>query len=248
MYLLTGGSGMLGSTLQKVKLPHGLDYLAPSRNVFNILSSEPPAILAREHYKLRGIVHCAAYTNVPGAETSDGKREAVRANVIGTRNIKNWASIYELPVVYISTDYVYPGDKGDYKEADRVRPINYYACTKLLGEAFMDPDKDLVIRTSFKPNTQWPYPKAFDDLYSSADYVDVIADKISFLLHCFPDPALTGVINVGTGRKSIYELARKRNPGVKPMSKKEIKDVDLPSDISLDTTKYEEFYDLVTGD
>lgn len=248
MYLLTGGSGVLGTVLQKVCMPHGLRYLDPSRKEFDILSSEAPALLAQNYYQLRGVVHCAAYTDVPGAETPKGRKDAVRTNIIGTKNVSGWAKIYGLPVIYISTDYVYPGNTGNYKEEDRTCPINYYACTKLMGEAFMDTDKDLIIRTSFKPNIPWPYPKAFDDLYSSADYVDVIADKISFLLHCFPDPEITGIINVGTERKSIYELAKRRNPEVKPMSKKDIEDVDLPSDISLDTTKYDKFYDLVTGD
>lgn len=245
MYLLTGGSGVLGTALQRSAALHGIEYLAPSSIVDINISSPPHYVMSQD---LRGIVHCAAYTDVPGAETYGGRQKAVNLNILGARNVKHWGSTYGIPVIYISTDYVYPGDTGNYSENDVVRPINYYACTKLMGEAFMDHACDLIIRTSFKPNTPWPYPRAFDDLYSSADYVDVIADKISFLLNCFPDPELVGIINVGTERKSIYELARKRNTRVKPMSRKEIKNVYLPSDTSLDTTKYDNFYDLVTGD
>jgi len=244
---MTGGSGVLGTELQKIAPEHGISYLAPSSDDADVLLRHAPESLVSNYHRIRGIVHCAAYTNVPGAETEEGRLQAVRINVEGAMNVKRWARTYGLPVIYISTDYVYPGDKGIYKETDRTRPINYYACTKLMGEAWYDAN-DLIIRTSFKPNTPWPYPKAFDDLYSSADYVDVIADKISFLLHCFPDTELTGIINVGTDRKSIYELARRRNVNVKPMSRADIKDVDLPNDVSLDTTKYDKFYDLVTGD
>lgn len=245
MFFLTGGSGVLGSELQKQAASCGLKTIAPSHMDADILDELPPYCLMEDNSKIDAIVHCAAYTDVPGAEKVEGKRKAIDLNIIGSRNVKGWAGRYGIPFVYISTDYVYPGEHGDYKESDTARPINFYACTKFLGETWADED-DLIIRTSFKPNTPWPYPKAFDDLYTSADYVDVIADKILFLLRHFSN--ITGVVNVGTERKSIYDLARKRNKDVKPMSRKEIKDVYLPKDVSLDTSRYDEFYDLVTGD
>jgi dTDP-4-dehydrorhamnose reductase len=97
---------------------------------------------------------------------------------------------------------------------------------------------DCIIRTSFKPNTAWPFPRAFDDLFTSADYVDVIADKISdFLAHILYDGS--GIYNIGTERKSVYQLAHKRNIGVRPMSRKEITNVCLPSDISMNTERFD---------
>jgi len=117
-----------------------------------------------------------------------------------------------------------------------VQPINFYALTKLAGEAYVGKE-DLIIRTSFKPS-EWKYAKAFSDLFTSADYIDIIADKISFLIA----KNAKGIYNVGTERKSIYELAKQRNPIVQSMSKNEIVNVQLPTDISMNLDKYNEFY------
>lgn len=253
-YLLTGGSGVLGTELQKEDhtLGRNLDYWAPMRDELDI-EDDMAYLFAQKHrnkivkeINLCGIVHCAAYTNVPGAETPEGRLKAFRLNVLGTQNIKHLANALGVPMIYISTDYVYPGETGNYSEEDAVRPVNYYAITKLMGEVFMDPDIDLIIRTSFKPNTPWPFPKAFDDLYTSADYVDVIAEKISdCLMHIVYDG--DGIFNIGTERKSIYDLARRRNTNVKPMSRKEITNVHLPSDISMNTDRFDEALERMVG-
>lgn len=250
-FLLTGGRGRLGTELQKDICLMDQCW-APTREELDIVNMGSDGRGVESWYKnnwhkycdVVRIIHCAAYTDVPGAETN--RREVIESNIIGSKNIAFLGQITGLSVVYISTDYVYPGTDGNYSETDKVDPLNFYAFTKLAGEAFMDPDKDLIIRTSFKPITPWPYPKAFDDLYSSADYVDVVAKKIAFLIaHCWDD---TGIINVGTERKSIYDLARRRNRDVKPMSKKEITDVKLPSDISMNLEKYNKIYEATVGD
>ena len=245
MYLLTGGSGILGTALQNA-WPISLDCWSPSSSELNIIDEERMSKFYHDNrerlQKMHGIVHCAAFTDVPGAETD--KASAISANINGTRNVKRglcWP--LGLPMIYISTDYVYPGEDGDYKETDRISPVNFYAQTKFLGEAYAEEKEDLIIRTSFKPNDPWPYPKAFDDLYTSADYVDVIAPKIiNLIVH-----AETGVYNVGTERKTVYDLARRRNTKVKPMSKNDIKDVYLPSDISMNLDKYNIYYNEQYG-
>jgi dTDP-4-dehydrorhamnose reductase len=128
---------------------------------------------------------------------------------------------------------------GNYKEIDRVQSINFYALTKFLGEVEVEANskKHLIIRTSFKPNTSWPFARAFNDVWTSADYVDVIAKKISFLVV----NGASGTYNVGTERKTIYDLAKSRNPTVGTMSREEIKKVFLPHDCSMNTEKYEAF-------
>jgi dTDP-4-dehydrorhamnose reductase len=223
-YLLTGGTGKLGTELQK-----HLDCYAPPRDEMDIGDIFSLTKCCRAGL-YDGVIHCAAFTDVPGAEVK--RQEAILTNIIGTRSIAMTFS--ESRIVYISTDYVYSGTAGWYKETDKEYPFNFYGFTKLGGEAFMDPDKDLIIRTSFKPVGSWPYPKAFMDLYTSADYVDVIAKKIATLIKS----NMTGIINVGTERKSIYDLAKRRTPAIEPMSVKDVKTVKMPKDISMDLTKF----------
>ena len=230
--LLTGGSGRLGTELKK-----HLDCIAPSSKEFNITRED-----SVEYYldgfrgSIQTVIHCAAYTDVPGAEKNN--KDAVLRNIIGTRNISDWLGYYR--IVYISSDYVYPGIKGDYKETDQTAPFNFYGFTKLAGESFMRPEKDLIIRTSFKPNIPWPYPKAFADLYTCADYIDIIAKDIASLAAS----DMTGIINVGTQKKSIYELAHSRNPQVGKMSRGEIVNVNMPLDISMNLDRLNNFKKL----
>lgn len=228
-FFLTGGNGRLGTELKKI-----LDCIAPSSKEFDITKEDCiDYYLDSFRGDIQSVIHCAAFTDVPGAEKNN--KDAVLTNIVGTKNISRWLGYYR--IVYISTDYVYSGIKGDYKETDKTAPFNFYGFTKLAGETFMRPDKDLIIRTSFKPNTAWPYPKAFDDLYTSADYVDVIAQDIAMLAAS----DMVGIINVGTEKKSIHDLASRRNPSVGKMSRSEITNVNLPLDISMNLDKLNEF-------
>lgn len=225
-FLLTGGSGTLGAELQK-----HLECIAPSSkelDINDLLTFRPYVAMFPDV-----VIHCAAFTDVLGSETKH--KRALQSNVFAVNAISNVFN--ESKIVYISTDYVYRGTTGDYKETDATNPFNFYGFSKLAGEAFMDPNKDLIIRTSFKPNGTWPFPKAFTDLYTSSDYVDVIARDIALAI----DSDLTGVINIGTARKSIFDLARARTPLVEPMSIKEIVDVKMPTDISMNIDKFLNF-------
>jgi dTDP-4-dehydrorhamnose reductase len=96
--------------------------------------------------------------------------------------------------------------------------------------------RHLIVRTSFRPR-EWPYPVAFTDVYTSQDYVDVIAPEIALAIRHYreiPYPTL----HIATERKSVYELARRRRPDVRPGSKREVS-VALPDDISLDTSRWQ---------
>ena len=226
-YLLTGGTGVLGTELQK-----HLDCVAPSRADLDIGSSLSIVHYCRDQC-FKGIIHAAAYTDVPKSETNT--KEAILSNIIGTKTVSDIFD--DTRIIYISTDYVYAGLVGRYKENDKTDPFNFYGFTKLGGEAFMNQDKDLIVRTSFKPNGRWPFPRAFTDLHTSADYVDIIAKEIALVI----DSNLTGVINVGTERKTIWELASRRTPEVGEMSIKEVIDVRMPRDISMNIDNFLNF-------
>lgn len=223
--LLTGGSGRLGRELRAL-LPN---VVAPSSDVLDVTDPESVAA-ALATYAPDAVVHAAAYTDVKGAETD--KARCWAANVVGTRNLVR--ALGGTPLVYISTDYVFYGDRGDYAEDDAVGPPrNYYALSKLVAEevARVAP-RHLVIRTSFRPR-EWPYPTAFGDVYTGQDYVDVIAPEIALAVRHL-DAIPYGTLHIVTERKSVFELAKRRSGTVKPGSKADA-GVDLPDDISLNT-------------
>lgn len=223
--LLTGGSGRLGTALRGL-LP-GL--IAPPSSDLNI--TQPHTIgQAISTHQPEVIVHAAAYTNVAGAEQD--RQACWRVNVEGTRNLVQAAHSIDAYLVHISTDYVFWGDKGGYCETDTPGPVrNYYALTKLVAEeAVRGWKRHLIIRTSFRPSP-WPYAVAFDDLYTSQDYVEVIAPEIVLALQHLPR-IQAQILHIASERKSVYELARQTRPDVQGGSRTTAA-VALPEDISL---------------
>ena len=227
---LTGGQGRLGTELRAL-LP---GIVAPTEAQMDITSPEAVAA-ALDAARPEVLVHAAAYTDVAGAEKD--RRRCWEVNVQGTRNIVRAAMERDIFLVHISTDYVFEGTTGGYAEDDPVGPVrNYYALSKLAAEEVVRvAQRHLVIRTSFRPR-QWPYPVAFTDVYTSQDYVDIIAPEIALAIRrCREIPYST--LHIATERKSVFELARRRRPDVKPGSKAQA-GVDLPDDISMDISRW----------
>lgn len=229
---LTGGSGRLGSELRTL-LP-GL--LAPSRQECDVTDRERVLAFALAQ-RPRVIVHAAAYTDVAGAERE--RERCWAANVAGTRHVAEAARALKAKLLHVSTDYVFYGDRGGYREDDPPGPVrNYYALSKLVAEEVArTAPSHLILRTSFRPRA-WPYPTAYADLYTSQDYVDVIAPDVALLIaRCEQVPF--GTLHVATERKSVLELARRRAPDVRAASK-EAAPVNLPDDVSLDVSRWRE--------
>ena len=219
--LLTGGSGRLGREL--VRLDSSV--LAPISTEFNLLDSRQMVDYLRD-LDVDTIIHCAAYTNV--VESEKNPDMAINTNIIGTINILNICKDKNIRLVYISTDYVFDGKKGDYDVDDCIGPVSNYAKTKAAAELVVRTyKKSLVIRTSFF-GRDFPYEKAFVDQYSSKDYVDLQALRV---LNAY-SATKYGIIHVGTEKRSIYDIAKIRKPAVK---RAYLKDscIGIPKDTSL---------------
>jgi dTDP-4-dehydrorhamnose reductase len=87
---------------------------------------------ALESINPRVVVHFAAATNVNHCE--DHREETFASNVQTTRHLAEWAAEHGACMVYMSTDSVFDGNRGGYRETDTPAPLNYYATTKLMGE------------------------------------------------------------------------------------------------------------------
>lgn len=227
--ILTGGSGLLGSEFRKI-LP---DINYPSSKEFDVTNYKQMKEYIQSSCEL--IVHAAAFTSPPLVDKDPGR--AVEVNIIGTSNIVKLCMEFDARLIYISTDYVFKGDKGNYEETDPVYPVNKYAWSKLGGEcAARMYNKSLIIRTTFGPNV-FPYEKAFIDQWTSRESVSTIARKIRKLL----DKNITGVIHVGGKRKTVFEHATSLD-ATRDIGKLSINDVpfDVPVDASLNCDKYNE--------
>jgi len=128
--LVTGANGQLGKEIANQGHKHELvltDY-----NTLDITNSAAVAAFMRD-VKPQAVVHCAAYTNVDGAESDyDG---AFRVNVVGAQNIAAGCLETGARMVYVSTDYVFDGQKREpYREFDTINPQSVYGITKWQGE------------------------------------------------------------------------------------------------------------------
>jgi dTDP-4-dehydrorhamnose reductase len=244
--VLTGGSGRLGRELQveMLRLSVG-ELLAPTRAQLDITDRAGVSAYVRA-LRPRLIVHAAAFTDVAGAEQH--RQACWSANVEGTRNLVAAAREAQARLVLISTDYVFYGDQevgeghgSGYREEDTPGPVrNYYALTKLVAEeAARSYAGALVLRTSFRPR-EWPYRNAFDDLFTSQDYVDVIAPLVAETVFRHDRGEVPyDTLHVATERKSVYELARRRAPDVTRASRLSA-NVELPADVSLNTERWQD--------
>jgi dTDP-4-dehydrorhamnose reductase len=130
--LVTGAGGMLGRDVVLAAANAGHDVLGLDRFELNVTAAE--AVTAKfELERPDVVVNCAAWTDVDGAE--DAEDEAMAVNGRGAGNVAAAAASVGASVVYVSSDYVFDGAKGEpYLETDQPAPFSAYGRTKLAGE------------------------------------------------------------------------------------------------------------------
>ena len=147
--LVTGADGMLGTDVVRAAQAQNHEVMVITRADLDVVDGA--AVRARVAAELPdAVVNCAAYTNVDGAE--DDLRTAMDVNAHGARNVAEVAAILGVPVVYVSTDYVFDGSKGEpYVESDATHPLSVYGQSKLAGEheTARSNDKHFVVRSQW---------------------------------------------------------------------------------------------------
>lgn len=147
--LVTGINGQLGYDVVKELNKRGYKAIGVDREQMDLTDSEA---IKRNIYnnKLDGIIHCAAYTAVDAAEDNINMCEAI--NALAVKEIALCAKELDIPIIYISTDYIFDGKKkGEYVETDSALPLNVYGSTKYEGEEFVRniADKYYIVRISW---------------------------------------------------------------------------------------------------
>jgi dTDP-4-dehydrorhamnose reductase len=184
--LVSGGTGRLASELKKHLKA---DYVGIED--FDFIYGVP-----KGEYDL--VLHMGAYTDVKKAEVE--KEKCMLTNVMGTFNMVQ--AYKDTPLIYISTEWAY-------------KPLGTYALSKQLGEEIVKTHpRHLILRTLFKPNP-WPFDFAYEDQMTQGDYVDVVAKLLAEIATAW-DRETSKIDFLGTGRKSILELAKRTRPDVKP--------------------------------
>jgi nucleoside-diphosphate-sugar epimerase len=209
MKILILGDGLLGSEIQKQT---GWNLISRKKDGFDITHPDTlekftlewiedlPICKIGRIVKYDIVVNCIANTD----SYSKDKTQHWDVNYKGVSYLVDFCNKHNIKLVHISTEFVYANNKEIPTEEDIPQPDNtWYAYTKLLADEYikLKSNNYLICRELHKPYP-FPYPEVWD-VKTSGDTVDKIAELIIKLIN----KGASGVFNVGTGSKYLYNLA-----------------------------------------
>ncbi len=141
---IVGANGQLGQALQ-AQYPGAT---AVDSRVLDITDRD--AVMSYDWSNIHILLNAAGYTNVDGAESTEGRVAAWQVNAVGTRNLAEAASKYDLTLVHVSTDYVFDGTRSPHSEDEALSPLGVYAQTKAAADVAASlVAKQYTLRTSW---------------------------------------------------------------------------------------------------
>ena len=230
MKVIVLGKGKLGGEIVKQT---GWDYLCRSEHEITIDNFDEWKNRMDEYDV---VVNCIANTDT----YSDDKEKHWKANYELVTFLAEYCDDNGKKLVHISTDYLYQNSVDDATEEDE--PLfehTWYMFTKLLADEYLKEHAKnyLICRLSHKPYP-FPYDSAWVDVITNADYTPVISGLVIELIK----NGAEGLYNVGTERKTIYELAQRTNKNVKKI----VSPPHVPKNISMNVSKMDNFLKQVT--
>ena len=232
--VITGGNGRFGSVLKKINYENSL--LFPTKKQLNILKFNS----LKNYLKLKRpkiLIHLAGLSR-PMNIHDKNINKSIDLNIIGTANIVKICSLLKIKLVYFSTHYVYPCNKGNYSETSPLLPINNYAWSKLGGEAAVQMYKNSLILRLCMTEKPFVHKSAFANVKSNFIFHEDVAKILFKLIN------KKGIINVGGKTQTIYNFAKKNNPYVKKVYLKKKSKIQFPKNPSININKLKKLIKL----
>jgi dTDP-4-dehydrorhamnose reductase len=177
--MVTGCNGQLGRAIKQV-YENDTNTQILGTDVPDLDITDLNAVRAYVREKVpNAIINCAAATNVDGCEKDTDL--AYRINAIGPRNLAIAANENDIPLVHISTDYVFPGDGSrPYIEFDETAPKSAYGRTKLAGEHFVQQfaKRWYIVRTAWLYGEGKNFVRTMLSLAEKNDTIGVVDDQV----------------------------------------------------------------------
>jgi len=174
--LIVGANGQLGKAL-------AIKY--PGARLVDVADLDITSRSAVDNFDLSGIkyiLNVAAYTDVDGAESSDGKLKAWAVNAVAVSNLVRISLKNDIVLVHISTDYVFDGARGNHLETETYSPLGVYGQTKAAGDIAVEVlPKHYIVRTSWVIGDGKNFIRTMLELGSKGIEPKVVSDQIGRL-------------------------------------------------------------------
>ena len=201
--IVTGSNGRFGKILQKL---NNKKFIFRNKKQLNILSSLS-IVKNLKKYKPNYILHLAGLSR-PMKIHEENISKSIDLNIIGTCNLVKEASKLGIKIIYLSTSYVYPGNKGNYNENDALKPWNNYSWSKLGGECAVQMYKNSLIVRLCMTEKPFIHNRAYANVKTNFIFQEDAAKLILKILH------KKGIINVGGPSQTVYNFAKKYNRNI----------------------------------
>ena len=233
--LVTGGNGEFCIHLVNAGKEHS--FLTPSEEAADVRDYDNLNWYFHNHHKeFDYVIHAGAITR-PMVIHEDNPTLSIETNIVGTANVVMACKKYKKKIIYISTDYVYDGISGDFKETACMKPFTKYGWSKLGGECAVQMYNNHLILRMAMNRKPFPHSKALKDMKKSLMWIEDAARVTLKLLD------ENGTINVGGKSQSVYDFVKKENSNIEPIYLKDISDVNMATDCSMNTTKMKKVID-----
>jgi len=177
--LLIGGTGQVGSEILSIAIKNNLDCVSPSSSELDIANSTSVNSIIEKNLPLDFIVNASAYTAVDKAE--DEPKLAFSINRDGAQFLAEACCLHKIPLLHISTDYVFDGDANrPYKEEDPTEPLGVYGKSKLDGEHAVQASlsEHIILRTAWVYGAQGSnFVKTMLKLGRQRSKLNVVSDQ-----------------------------------------------------------------------
>lgn len=202
--LVTGVKGQLGYDVVKALESRGYQPVGVDREEMDLMNNNMIQNFIM-NLKPEAIIHCAAYTAVDQAE--EEVEICYQINAEAVKVIAECAKTLDIPMIYISTDYVFDGTKAsEYVETDIPNPINVYGASKLKGEQYVQQllEKFYIVRISWVFGINGNnFIKTMQRLGNEHDELNIIHDQVGSPTYT-ADLASLLVDMIETNRYGIY--------------------------------------------
>lgn len=222
---IVGAKGQLGLALQ-AKYPG-----AKSADIDELDITNPESVTNFDWDGIRVILNAAAYTNVDGAETAEGRIAAWNVNATAVGYLVKAALAHDITLVHISTDYVFDGTQVPHTEMELFSPLSVYGQTKAAGDLLVSLlPKHFILRTSWVIGEGNNFvrtmlglgkkginPSVVSDQVGRLTFTSELVRAIDHLLHKQPGYGTYNVTNSGEAAswaeitRKIFQLANLEN-------------------------------------